>query len=147
MAGVRGRSGPPANTNAAKYGWRVLWRRALIREQDRWVQRPMEQYIGALMADKPDASAGEQNCIEIAATAKGCSLLILHELKQHGLTRAEKGALELTSVGADLRKFLELELKALKVLGLGRRARQVQTLDDYLASRSNAGAAESEVNA
>src|SRR5262249_31387669 len=115
----------------------VLWRRAMMREQDRWVQLPMERYVGALRADKPDPSAGEESCIEVAATAKGCSLLILHELKKHGLTRMDKGVLALTPVGDELRKFLELELKALKVLGLERRARPVNgTLQELLAAAS-----------
>jgi len=97
----------------------------MIREQDRWVQRPVEQYIAGLVGDKPGASAAEQNTIEIAAIAKGCGLLILHELKRHGLTTKIDGQLELTPVGDELRKFLELELKALKVLGLERRSKLI----------------------
>ena len=95
----------------------------MIRPQDAWIMRPSELYGNALIRDKPDPTAAEQNVIEVAATAKGCSLLILHELKQYGLTTKIDGQLSLTPVGNELRQFLELELKALKVLGLGRRAK------------------------
>jgi len=97
----------------------------MVREQDRWVTRPVEAYIAGLRSDKPNPSAGEESCIEVAALAKGCSLLILNELKQHGLTTRIDGQLALTPVGEELRKFLELELKALKTLGLDRRAKPV----------------------
>lgn len=125
MGGRKGKSGPPRNTNAAKYGWRVLWRRALLREQDRWVQRPIEQYIGALLTDKPCATAGEHSCVEIAATAKGCCLLILNELKQSGFTYRPNGTVELTPAARELSRFLTIELNALRTIGLERRPKPV----------------------
>ena len=125
MAERRSPGGQLGNTNAVRHGWRLLWRRAMVREQDRWVTRPVEAYIAGLRSDKPNPSAGEESCIEVAALAKGCSLLILNELKQHGLTTRIDGQLALTPVGEELRKFLELELKALKTLGLDRRAKPV----------------------
>ena len=132
MAGVRGKSGPPKNTNAAKYGWRVLLRRALIRETDTWVRRPMELYASSLLSDKPEATAGQQHAIEIAATAKGCTLLIMHELKKSGFTCMIDGALELTPAARELPRFLGVELSALKLLGLERQAKSVGTLPEYL---------------
>lgn len=57
MAGRKGKSGPPKNTNAAKYGWRTLWRGARLREADAWVKRPVGMYIQSLAADKPNITA------------------------------------------------------------------------------------------
>lgn len=138
MAGKAGRSGPPKNTNASKYGWRVLWRRALIRETDTWVRRPIELYASSLLADKPEATAGQQHVVEVATTAKACVLLILQELKKTGFTSTIDGVLELTPAARELPRFLGLELAALKVLGLERQAKPVQTLAEYLASKADA---------
>lgn len=132
MGGKRNRSGPPGNTNASKYGWRVLVRRALIRPKDAWVNRPVDAYIHALLSDKADPSGAEQHAIEVAGTAKACSLLILNELKQSGFTCTIKGALELTPAARELSRFLTVELSALKLLRLERRARAPITLGEYL---------------
>ena len=137
MAGKPKRSGPPGNTNASKYGWRVLVRRALIRPKDAWVNRPVDCYIDALRADKPEPSGAEQHAIEVAGTAKACSLLILNELKQTGFTATIKGVLELTPAARELSRFLTVELSALKLLGLERRTRAPISLNEYLDGRSN----------
>lgn len=128
MAGQKGRSGPPKNTNAAKHGWRTLWRRAALREADVWVRRPVELYIKALTADKPNLTAGEQAVLEVAATSKGCSLLILEELKRSGFTYQKNGAVELTPAARELPRFLSVELSALKMLGLERQSKQIGDL-------------------
>src|SRR5262249_46364060 len=139
MGGQRSVGGQPGNTNALRHGWRLLWRRAMVREQDRWVTRPVEAYIAGLRSDKPNPSAGEESCIEVAALAKGCSLLILNELKQHGLTTQIDGHLALTPAGDELRRFLELELKALKILGLERRAKPLTaSVDDFIEQGAEA---------
>lgn len=132
MAGIKGKSGPPKNTNASRYGWRVLLRRALIRETDTWVRRPMESYASSLLSDKPEATAGEQHVIEVATVAKACTLLILHELKQSGFTCKIGGVLELTPAARELSRFLTVELSALKLLELERRTRAPITLNEYL---------------
>jgi len=139
MAERRSPGGQLGNTNAVRHGWRLLWRRAMVREQDRWVTRPVEAYIAGLRSDKPNPSAGEESCIEVAALAKGCSLLILNELKQHGLTTQIDGHLALTPAGDELRRFLELELKALKILGLERRAKPLTaSVDDFIEQGAEA---------
>jgi hypothetical protein len=124
--------------NAAKYGWRVLWRRAMIRDEDAWVRRPMTEYVSALVRDKPNASAAEQSCIEVAATAKGCVLLILNELKQHGFTHQKDGLVQLAPAGKDLRGFLSIELQALRTIGMERRAKPVTSLVDYTQAKKEA---------
>ena len=149
MAGVKGKSGPPKNTNASKYSWRVLVNRGLIREADAWVRRPMQLYASSLLSDKPEATAGQQHAIEVAATAKGCTLLILNELKKSGFTCMIDGALELTPAARELPRFLGVELSALKLLGLARHAKPVASLSDYLngAGRPDESVAEEEPDA
>jgi hypothetical protein len=110
----------------------------MIRGEDAWVRQPIERYVAALVRDKPNCTAGEQSVVEIAATAKGCCLLILHELKQHGFTQKTTAGLELTPAAKDLKGFLSIELQALRVIGLERRARTVGgTLAELLAAPPN----------
>ncbi len=128
MAGRKGRSGPPKNTNAARYGWRTLWRGTQLREADAWVKRPVGMYIQGLMADKPNITAAEQAVLEVAGTAKGCSLLILEELKKLGFTHQKNGTVELTPAARELPRFLTTELTALRMLGLERQSKQTGDL-------------------
>ena len=137
MAGLKGRSGPPNNTNATRYSYRLLWRRALLRSEDQWVCRPLALYTEALIADKPHPTAGEQSAIEIAATAKGCTMLILNELKQKGFTCTIDGVLELTPAARELSRFLSVELSALKVLGLERRTKPPISLGAMLEGKAS----------
>lgn len=132
MAGVKGRSGPPNNTNAVRYASRLLWGRGILRAQDQWVRRPLALYTAALLDDKPHPTAGERNVITIAATAQGCTLLIMNELKASGFTCTIDGVLELTPAARDLSRFLSVELSALKVLGLERRVKPALSLNEYL---------------
>ena len=132
MAGKPNRSGPPGNTNASKYGWRSVARRGLVRPKDAWVNRLLDRYIEALLADKPACTAGEQHAAEVAGMAKACSLLILNELKQSGFTSTIDGVLELTPAARELPRFLGVELSALKLLGLERRAKPTTSLPEYL---------------
>ena len=92
----------------------------------------MELYASSLLSDKPEATAGQHHAIEVAATAKGCTLLILNELKKSGFTCMIDGALELTPAARELPRFLGVELSALKLLGLARHAKPVASLTDYL---------------
>jgi hypothetical protein len=113
----------------------VLVNRGLIRDADAWVRRPMELYASSLLSDKPDATAGQHHAIEVAATAKGCTLLILNELKKSGFTCMIDGALELTPAARELPRFLGVELSALKLLGLERRAKPIDTLAEVLSQQ------------
>lgn len=128
MAGIKGRSGPPNNTNAARYGHRLLWRGAGLRASDAWIRRPLDLYSRALVADKPNITAAERAVLEVAATAKGCTLLILEELKKKGFTFVKDGTVQLTQAAQELPKFLNTELAALRQLGLKRESKQVNDL-------------------
>lgn len=128
MAGKKGRSGPPRNTNAARHGHRLLWRGAPLRPADAWIKRPLALYARALAADKPHITAAEQAVLEVAATSKGCVLLILEELKKLGFTYQKNGIVELTPAARELPKFLNAELMALRMLGMKRESKQVNDL-------------------
>jgi len=132
MAGKKGRSGPPNNTNATKYASRLLWGRGILRAQNQWVRRPLALYTAGLLEDKPQPTAGERNVIALAATAQGCTLLIMNELKTKGFTYMSHGVLELVPAARELSRFLSVELSALKVLGLERRLKPALTLQQYL---------------
>jgi len=126
MSGRPGKSGPPKNTNASKYGWRVLARRGFVRPQDAWVIRPMEQTSKRLLGDKPDASAHEEEVIEIITRMKGCALLCWEAVHGDGLLKRVNGEVQVHAVSEELRKFVRLELDALRLLPPERRAKLVQ---------------------
>jgi len=137
MAGRKGKSGPPKNTNAARYGWRVLARRGFVRPQDGWVIRPMEQTSARLLGDKPDATAHEEEVVEIIARMKGCALLCWEVIHSDGLLQKAEGEIKVHPVSEELRKYVKLELDALRLLPPGRRAKLVggNTLAELLASK------------
>src|SRR5262245_54882427 len=125
MAGRPGRSGPPRNTNASRYGWRVLARRGFVRPQDAWVVRPMEQTSARLLGDKPDATAHEEEVIEIIARMKGCALLCWEAVHGDGLLHKVNGQVQVHAVSEELRKYVKLELDALRLLPPARRSKLV----------------------
>jgi hypothetical protein len=134
MAGKKGRSGPPGHLRGCKHPWKLLWRRKLITPQCRWVTQFIETYISDLRADKPDLTAGEQRTLEIAQLARGVTLLIFAECAQHGLLRKVNGDWDLQPAAHALNRFLAVELKALKLLGLDRRAKPIKKLTELLAA-------------
>ena len=103
MAGVKGRSGPPRNTNAIRSSASLLWRRGLIRAQDAWVRGPIERSMKALLGDKADATSQEQEVVEVIGRAKGCALLIEHELKACGLVNVVEGQVVVSAASDELR--------------------------------------------
>lgn len=135
MSGVRGRSGPVGNMNASKHHWRSFFRRLALRPEDIWIRGEVQRYAAALLSDKGDPSEAERHAIELASEAKACRLLIWKALAPAGFTRRSKDGLALVPAAADLPRFIGMELGALKLLRLERRAKNVQSLDDYLKSK------------
>lgn len=132
MAGVKGRSGPPMNTNAVKHPHRTYMKRRVVPEQYRWVLSPGDKLIGKIKSDLPNMSGKEELVAEGVAMLWTCALLGLAEAKDRGFIVALPGGgwdfqPGLKSAGG----FLDKALKGLVSLGLGRRA---QLVDD-LASR------------
>lgn len=132
MSGRKGRSGPPRNLNAVKHPWRALWRRGLIRPQDRWVERPIADVMQAFASDLPDLTAREREVIETVACAKGCELLIRHALQQTGMADVIDGRVHIAEAHEALCRFMKLKLDALRLLPAGRRAKITKSLHEYL---------------
>lgn len=137
MAGVKGKSGPPGNMHAARHPYNVFWRRRALRSQDRWVASEVTQYRNGLLQGRPDPTEAERRTIELASEAKACRLLIWRALRESGFTEQGKEGLRLVPAAEALPKFIGAELGALKLLGLERRAKQVPSLDAYLAGEEN----------
>lgn len=138
MAGKPGRSGPPLNLNNARHPWRSFWRRRALKPTHRWVLPVIEEYAGTLLREKADPTQGELRTIEVAQIARGCSMLILAECASAGLIQQTAEGWDLSPGAKELGKFLNIELKALSMLGLERRAKQVPSLADYLSARAGA---------
>ena len=137
MAGKPGRSGPPGNLNAAQHHWRSFFARLALRDEDRWIRAEVQRYARALLSDKGNPSEAERHAIELAAEAKGARLLIWAAIAQSGFTRRSREGLALVPAAADLPKFIGVELGALKLLGLQRRAKLAPSLTEYLNAKKN----------
>ena len=87
MAGKKGRSGPPGNLNNVQHPWRSFWTRRALRHQDKWIVPFLHRYADELIADAggDDISSGKKHVIEVAQTVRGCSMLVLKELKEKGI--------------------------------------------------------------
>ncbi len=140
MGGVRGKSGPPGNLNASKHGLTTWLRRRALPKQKQHVAKLVEEYRLGLLACKGGlgtVTEMEQALIENAAKSFGACLLILEEAATKGLTRKVDGSWDLSPGFARLAAFLAAERMALATLGLGRRAKDVTTLDELLADAAD----------
>jgi hypothetical protein len=135
MSGVKGRSGPPGNLNRAITPWRSFWKRRALKPADKWVLGLLDEYAAGLASDKPDMSETERRTAQIAETARGCVALIFAEVRKSGFLRQDKDGWDLQPGAKELARFLNLELTALRMLGLDRRQKQVPDLDMYLRER------------
>lgn len=133
MGGQKGRSGPMGNLNASRHPWRAFWKRRALKPADRWIAVEAMRYLEGLLRDRPDPTEAERRAIELASEAKACRMLIWAALRTQGFTEPHKDGLRLVPAADALPKFIGAELGALKLLGLERRAKQVQTLDEYLS--------------
>jgi hypothetical protein len=137
MSGKRGKSGPPGNMHAAIHPWRNFWKRRALKPGDRWVLDALESY--GLASDKPDATEAEQRMAELAATARGCWMLILAEARDKGFVRETPNGWDLQPGMKELARFMTVERSALQALGLERRTKDADALDGsyeaYVARR------------
>jgi len=134
MSGKPGRSGPPSNLNSVKHKWNVFWRRRALKAEDRWILPVLESYLGALLSDKPDATETEKLVMQNAQTARGAVMLILAEAARSGFVRRiDASTWDLQPGSRELARFLTAERSALQALGMERRAKQVQTLAEWMA--------------
>jgi hypothetical protein len=138
VAGRKGRSGPPGNLNNVRYPHRAWWRRKALRKEDKWIVPTIERYIQGLRSDKPDASEAEQRLMEVSQISRGATMLILAEAARSGFIMKDGNTWDLSPGAKDLPKFLAIERQALQTLGLGRRARAIPMLSEYIqAKRTN----------
>jgi hypothetical protein len=149
MAGKKGRSGPPGNLNNVQHPWRSFWARKALRQQDKWILPFLRHYNDELLSDAggDDISSGRKHVIEIAQTVRGCSMLVLKELKEKGLVITTPDGWEMHPGLKELSRFLALELKALGMLGLERRAKvvslhEILSKDDDTADGNGADGAD-----
>jgi hypothetical protein len=87
----------------------------------------MEQCNARLLRDKPDATAHEEEVIEIITRMKGCALLCWEAVHGDGLLKKVDGEMKIHAVSEELRKYCKLELDALRLLSPDRRATLVGT--------------------
>jgi hypothetical protein len=116
MAGKKGRFGPPGNLNNVQHPWRSFWARKALRQQDKWILPFLRHYNDGLTEDAggDDISSGKKHMIEIAQTARGCSMLVLKELKEKGLVITTPDGWEMHPGLRELSRFLTVELTALR---------------------------------
>lgn len=122
--GKKNRSGPPGNLDGTRHPWRVFWRRRALQDQYRYLMPLIERYGQDLVNDKggdSNVSAAERRMIEIAQTARACSMLILAAGREKGLIRNLNGTdWDLTQGFNELVRFLQTERQSLQALGLER---------------------------
>lgn len=123
--------------NATVHTWRAFWKRRALRPADKWISVEAMRYQDGLLRDRPDPTEAERRAIELASEAKACRLLIWTALRSQGFTEQHKDGLRLVPAAEALPRFIGVELGALKLLGLERRAKQVPSLDAYLETRTS----------
>ncbi len=129
---ARRRGAPRGNLNGVQFPWRAFWARRALRNEDKWVRRVVAEHADSLLSDKPDASEAEKHVVEIASMGRGCQCLILDALRRAGGVETDKGLTLLR----ELRGFLSLEDKALRALGLERRAKPVPSVGEWIEAQS-----------
>jgi hypothetical protein len=135
MAGKKGRSGPPGNLNNVQHPWRSFWARKALRQEDKWILPFLRHYLDEAIEDAggDDISSGKQRTLEIAQLARGCAMLILKEVKEKGFTITTPDGWEMHPGLKELSRFLDLELKARRNVGLERVKRAPKSLNDILS--------------
>jgi hypothetical protein len=139
MAGKRGRSGPPGNMNASRHAIDTWLRRRALPLRKQHVATMVKQYEESLVTCKGGLGAVtevEQALIRNAGHAFGAVLLVLEEAAARGFVVERDGTWDLSPGFARIVGILSTERQALVALGLTRRAKDVPSLSDYLATRT-----------
>lgn len=125
------------NLNATRHPWEVFWRKRAVRPADRWILPVLSAYAASLVSDRggPEVmSAAEGHMVTLAQIARGCTMLVLTEAAQrggiasrrHGASRKEGAVaqrLDDVDLAAALGRFMQIEVTALRAIGLERRAK------------------------
>lgn len=131
----RKRGGQPGNINSvkSKNAHAVLWERrgnTSLRPEDGWVLKLTAEYVRELEEDLGDVTAAQSKVIDLAVTARRCWMLALAAGTPEGLATAHK--------------YMTAELRALQLIGLERKAKAPQSLQEYITNRRPAPAVEAE---
>ena len=142
MAGVKGRSGPPGNLNAARNGFQTWRRRRALPVEKGHVTKLVdaeEQDLVSHVGGERSMTAVERAIIHDNGMALGLILLALEEARV-------RGCIVLTPTGWDLQPglqrikgLLDTRRQNLQVLGVKRRAKLVTDLDALLAQAAEDG--------
>jgi hypothetical protein len=137
---LKGYANPGAARRAALAGnlnragarpWSVFFRRRALRPEHRWALAIYREYLDGVASDMPDTSEMETRAAELAAVARTCSALLLTRMAEDTC-----GPEERLDLFRELRGFGSLELKALGLLGLKRRPRELPSLSAYVQTRT-----------
>jgi hypothetical protein len=105
-----------------------------VRQEDKWILPFLRRYIDEAIEDAggDDISSGKQRTLEIAQLARGCAMLILKEVKEKGFTITTPDGWDMHPGLKELSRFLDLELKARRNVGLERIRKPPKSLNDIL---------------
>ncbi len=126
--GMKGRSGPPGNTNASRHGLESWLRRRALPLNKRHVVTFVTRYEDGLTTCKggpENVSEVETALIRNAGRAFGAQMLVLEEAASRGFVRTVGKTWDLSLGFSRLIGFLNAERSALATLGLGRRAKEI----------------------
>ncbi len=126
--GVKGRSGPPRNLNAARHGLQSWLKRRALPLNKQHVANFVAKYEDGLMTCKggpENVSEVESALIRNAGRAFGAQMLVLEEAATRGFVRPLDGTWDLSPGFSRLIGFLNAERSALATLGLDRRAKEI----------------------
>jgi hypothetical protein len=115
--------------------WRSFWARKALRQQDKWILPFLHSYIDEAIDDAGgnDITSGKRRTLEIAQLARGCAMLILKEVKQHGFIITTPDGWDMHPGLKELSRFLTLELAARRNVGLERIKAPPKSLNDILS--------------
>jgi hypothetical protein len=114
--------------------WRSFWARKALRQEDKWILPALRRYIDEAIEDAggDDISSGKKHTLEIAQIARGCSMLILKEVKEKGFTITTPDGWDMHPGLKEVSRFLTLELTARRNVGLERIKPPPKSLNDIL---------------
>jgi hypothetical protein len=123
MAGKKGRSGPPGNTNGVRHPWRLVIRRGGLPAEYRTTLQPyLTRYGDELARDKgsrDNLTAAKRGLIDIIQASRAAWMIALIEAGKRGFIRditagtAGKASWDLAPGFKEASRYMQLERQAL----------------------------------
>lgn len=144
---AKGKGAQPGNLNGSRHPHRAFWKRRVLRPEDQWVLPMVAGYETGIAEDRGrELSFAESRVVDLAKTARVCSLLALGAFVEGGImcesvttTNSPVAGETVTRKGdvlhpafQELAKFMRMELDALRRLGLEAAKREPLSLKDYV---------------